>query len=323
MGRDMQVYRQWEILHRLSDGSVTRQELAQTFDVSLKTIKRDVEMLELHFPIQMERQSNDIVYSFIPGYKLPGIWFTPREVASLLIGRQAIQQSLKGTPHHHAFLSILNKVERLHRSAQCRAELRLPEVYQSDFATPRVHADVQEELLYAAAEQKCVRIRYFTASRNSESERVVEPFMVRLTIHGLHLIAYCRENRDFRYFTINRILSLKVLDESFEPEQRRFNLQQFLKESFGGVRREPILHVRLLIREPTSFWAQDLHYHPTQQICEVEGGIELSFDAGGLEAIARRVVGLGPDCEILEPECLKKTVAQYIQQLLKKYEPIL
>lgn len=77
------------------------------------------------------------------------------------------------------------------------------------------------------------------------------------------------------------------------------------------------MHLR--IREPTAHWARERFFHRTQQITEHEGGIELRFRAGAPAAIAARVLGLGPDCEVLAPESLRRKVAKRARAISQLY----
>lgn len=321
MGRNDLITRQWEILIRLSRGPTTRKSLQDEWHVSRETIKRDMDVLSLLFPITEERCGNEITYSFVDDYDFPGVWFTPEEMASLLLGKEIILQALEGLPHQDAFRSLLQKVESMQKGTTMRTMRELPEVFRSDFSPPERHNHFQEQLVEAALDQRKVKINYFSAHSQKESERVIEPYVLRLSVHGLHLIAYCHKRKDIIFFNINRIKALVVLDDTFDLEKMSFDLKRYLEESFGGLRSHPIHEVKLFIKKPTSDWAKELVYHPTQQIHETKEGIELSFRAGGMNAIVRQVVSLGPDCEVRSPDILREEVKTYLKETLANYSP--
>lgn len=320
MARNEQLDRQWSILLRLQSSPAYKQELVQEFGVTARTIRRDLDTLSLHFPITDQRIGGEILYKLKAGYKPPGVWFTPRELSVLYFSREVLGEAIKGTSYEADLESLLEKVGRTQDNATRRASQELPQVYQSDFYSPQISTENVESLIRAAQEQRCVQMRYFTASRGKSSERIVEPFVIRLTIQGLHLIAYCQNRQEFRNFAINRIEEHSILKETFQPADRRFDLERYLEESFGGLRSDPVQTIKMIIRYPTAHWAKSLLYHPTQKITEVPGGIELKFRSGGESAIVRRAIGLGPDCQIIEPTYLRQKVLDMLHQIANNYE---
>lgn len=317
MARGDQLLRQWSILDRLSAGPRSRRELAEGLGVSLKTIARDIEALSL-FPISEERDGVDVVYRLVHG-AAPRVRFEPDEVAALLLGRDVVLGAVAGTPYAAAVASALAKLELLQRDRVDRERRRLPDVFRSSFEPPRVRADLQERLLAAALARRRVWLRYFTAERGARSERVVEPYLLRLHPHGLDLIAYCHERRDFLVFHVGCIEALRVCDDGFDPAARSLDLERFLATSFDGRRGAPELDVCLRVRWPTAAWARDHFYHSTQQVRELGDGVEIRFRAGAPEAIAARVLGLGPDCEVVAPEALARLVAERAAAIAARY----
>lgn len=317
MARGDQLLRQWSILDRLSAGPCSRRELAERLGVSLKTIARDIEALSL-FPIAEERDGIDVVYQLVHG-AAPRVRFEPDEVAALLLGKPLVLAALADSPYAAAVASALAKLELLQRDRADRGRRRLPDVFLSSVDPPRVRAELQERLLAAALERRRVWLRYFTAERGAHSERIVEPYLLRLHPHGLDLIAYCHLRRDFLAFHVGCIEALRVCDDTFDPAARAFDLERFLAGSFDGRRGAPELDVCLRVRMPTAAWARDQFYHPTQRLRELDDGIEIRFRAGAPEAIAARVLGLGPDCEVVEPELLARLVADRAAAIAERH----
>lgn len=317
MARGDQLLRQWSILDLLSGGPRSRRELSERLGVSLKTVARDIEALSL-FPIAEERDGIDVVYQLIHG-AAPRVRFEPDEVAALLLGRTTVLAALAGSPYAAAVASALGKLELLQRDRVERGRRRLPEVFLSSFDPPRVSADHQDRLLAAALERRRVWLRYFTPERNARSERIVEPYLLRLHPRGLDLIAFCLKRSEFLTFNVSCIEALRVCEDTFDPAARAFDLEHFLRTTFDGRRGSPEIDVRLRVRLPTAAWARALFYHPTQQMRELDDGVEIRFRAGAPEAIAARVLGLGPDCEVIEPELLARLVADKAAAIVSNY----
>jgi len=319
MSRGDQLFRQWSILCRLSSGRRSRRQLADELGVSLKTVSRDILSLSV-FPIAEEREGIDVFYELIRGARTPSVRFTPEELVALLLSEPTIVDALEGSPYAGAVTGALAKVDLLYQESAARGRARLPEVFQSSFLKPTVRADLQERLHAAALERRLLRLVYYTAEHQRQSERIVEPFFLHLHPHGLHLIAYCRERLDFLYFSVNCIESIEILGETFAPEERAFDLKAFLATVFDGRRGTPIVDVHLRVKDPTARWARDHFYHSTQELTPIEGGVEIRFRSGAPEAIAARVLSLGPDCEVLRPRSLAESVARKASEIMALYE---
>ena len=97
------------------------------------------------------------------------------------------------------------------------------------------------------------------------------------------------------------------------------DIAAFLETIFDGRRGLPILDVRLRVREPTASWARERYYHPTQELDDVDGGVEIRFRAGAPGAIVARVLSLGPDCEVVAPASLRRAVAARARELAARY----
>lgn len=175
------------------------------------------------------------------GARTPQVRFDPDEVAALLLARKTLLAALDGSPHARAIGSALAKIELLQEGCSYRGRRGLPDVFQSSFDHAPRHAEFRDVLIEAALARHCVRLRYFTAEREAESERVVEPYHVHHDPHGLHLIAYCLQRRDFLYFSIHRVRAVEVLDLGFDPTTRPLDLDAFLASTFDGRRGPPSL----------------------------------------------------------------------------------
>ncbi len=320
MARGDQIYRQWSVLTDISKARCSRRDLAERYGVTLKTITRDIDTLS-QFPIVEEREGIDVYYSCLASVRAPHISLDAQEISALILGKESALQALDTAPFQDAFRSALDKVERLQQDRAFREARALPQIYQTHFAGPTIRVEHQEQLLEAALSQKRVWIRYFGAFKQSVSERVVEPIFLHAHPYGLHLIAYCLKREGFANFNVNLIEALKVLDESFSLEDRVFERDAFLQTGFDGQYTLPVLDVRLRISPPTAHWAKDRFFHATQEIIELQdGAVEVRFRAGGQQAIVARILGLGADCEVLQPQTLRAQVRQQAQKICARYE---
>lgn len=323
VARGDQLVRQWSILHRLRSGRVSRRELAQEFEVSRKTIQRDIDALSL-FPITEEHEGIEVFYGLLEGSQTPGVWFEPEELSALFFAREMVLKALEGTPFRDSFVALLSKLESAQKGQTHRTLRRLPEVFQVFSAGQRTKRSIPskmlQDLLQAALSYKVVWMRYYASHRQEMTERHIEPFVLYQSPHGFRLIAHCRLRDDIRLFNINQIRELHVEDATFDIESRRFDLEEYLSESYNDMRSPPIIDVVLHIRFPSAHWSKERIFHVSQEIEEVEDGIIVRFRAGGMPAIAASVMGIGPDCRVLSPPALQDMVLKRARAFASHYE---
>ena len=179
----------------LRSPGVTAPELAERFEVSRRTITRDMEALcRAGVPI-VSRQGAGGGFSVQSGYRVPDDLFTRQELRTLLAAAQGVD-SLSGGEN------------------AARLRSRVPEGeadwIEIDLAgqSPRIK-QLFPQLRDAILAESCVRIAY--CGRESAVTRVVEPHRLVCKWGGWYLIAWCRLRRDFRLFKLARIERCETL----------------------------------------------------------------------------------------------------------------
>jgi len=317
MARGDQLIRQWKILQLLQAGPKSRAEIARDFGVNPKTILRDVEEVLIHlFPIRVEKDTNIVFYHYIRQPDLPVPAFSLEEREALVMGRELLEDALKGLPFAPAFQSAMNRIVRTQIEQHRRQKEELPQIYHSDFAIPEEETSFQRSLEQAAVERRAVKITYMTRSRMEEVERVVEPLILHLSVRGLQFIAFCRLRRKVLVFAVRSIKKLQLLDETFEPGMHRSELEHYLYDSFDGYREGEVKRIHFIVRGECATWAGHRHYHATQKIEELDdGSVSIQFEACGEKAILRRILMFGADCEVIAPISLKNAHAKMIKKM--------
>ncbi|MGN6420304.1 MAG: helix-turn-helix transcriptional regulator, partial [Pseudobacter sp.] len=101
------------LTHLQSKRRVTAQEIADRFNISLRTVYRDVKALdESGVPVIGEAGSG---YSIMEGYRLPPVMFSQQEANALLIGGKLAEKLTDGSVRQH-FEAALFKVKAVLRS---------------------------------------------------------------------------------------------------------------------------------------------------------------------------------------------------------------
>ncbi|WP_062058414.1 helix-turn-helix transcriptional regulator [Aquimarina longa] len=219
-------------LHRLtailvklqSKKIVLAAELANKFEVSLRTIYRDMQALtDAGVPIGAEAGTG---YYLVDGYSLPPIMFTEKEANALLTASKIINtnndQSLI-----NEYQEAIDKVIAVLKSTQ-KEKLKILE--QRVFTYNREHVKSSNSLSIiqqAITDYRVLEIEYSTASQEY-SKRLIEPLGVYFTNNTWIMIAHCRLRNDYREFRTDRILSLIETHEVFSSQH--FSLEEYYKK---------------------------------------------------------------------------------------------
>lgn len=226
------------LTHLQSKKLVTAQQIAERFHISLRTVYRDIKALEESgVPVLGEAGHG---YSVMEGYRLPPVMFTQEEASALLFSSKLAEQLTDSSVRKHLDAALF-KIKAVLRT--CDKEHL--ENLDSRIQVFRYQGQMNDEdshsltvLQKALADQKTVRLEYFSAYNESKTTRIVEP--TGLCYYGMnwHLIAWCRLRSDYRDFKLSNINSLQIKDESYEHKDhqslteyiQRFTRQNELRE---------------------------------------------------------------------------------------------
>jgi predicted DNA-binding transcriptional regulator YafY len=204
---------------------LTASELASKFSVSNRTIYRDIKALEqAGVPILTEDGKG---YALMEGYRIPPVMFTESEANALITAEQLILKN-KDASFVKEYSEAINKIKSVLRSnTKEKANLL------SNRVVFRQNTDNDRTSNYLSALQLALtnfnlsKIKYYSIETNQTTERIIEPFAIYSTQENWLLIAFCRLRKDFRAFRLDRIQSLNVLTDKFEPH--KITLQEYFE----------------------------------------------------------------------------------------------
>jgi len=214
---------------------LTATSLAYTYNVSIRTIYRDIRTLEKSgIPIITEEGKG---YSLMEGYQLPPVMFTENEANALITAEQLIRKN-KDASLVENYSNAITKIRSVLRSSQKEKTNLLTQRIQF-----RVNSDNEKSSEYLMAIQTAItdfqllKIVY-RSLQNERTERIIEPFAIYSTQENWLLIGFCRLRKDFRAFRIDTIQKLNVQNEIFEPHdmtlEKYFELCREKYESSSG-----------------------------------------------------------------------------------------
>ena len=215
---------------------VTASNLAKKYTVSIRTIYRDMRTLEQSgVPIVTEEGKG---YSLLDTYTIPPIMFTEEEANALVTAGHIITKN-KDASLSKYYDKAVTKIKSVLRTNQ-KVDLE----YISNRIQVRDNTGVEKtsenliQLQTALAKKQLVHIHYHPLD-DKYSQRNIEPFALFTTQGNWVLIALCRTKNAYRYFRLDRITTLSLLPQFFEPHQ--LSLQQY----FDACRKtwQPLTHL--------------------------------------------------------------------------------
>ena len=195
--------------------------LAEKFNVSVRTIYRDIRALEqAGVPIITQDGKG---YSLMEGYRVPPVMFTEAQANALITAEQLVLQN-KDTSFIKDYTEAIEKVKAvLKYSIQDKANLLSERVRFDQNNNRERNSSHLSDLQFAMTNFWLTKIKY-TNEQNKTTTRLIEPFALLSTENWL-LVAYCRSRKEFRFFRLDRINKLEILTDKFEPH--KMTLQEY------------------------------------------------------------------------------------------------
>lgn len=202
---------------------LTATELAKKYDVSIRTIYRDIRKLEeAGIPVYSIEGKG---YSLVDNYTVAPVQFTEKQANALITAQHIISKS-KDASFINDFDDALTKIKSVFRtSIQEKSELLNDKLYVFNWEYEELSSDALSEIQLAITNFNYVKINYQKVNESSLSLRKIEPCAMYSTNNKWILIAYCHLRKDMRAFRIDRIQHFKILPDTFED--RKFSLQDY------------------------------------------------------------------------------------------------
>lgn len=296
----------------LEKKKVSAPELAREFEVSVRTIYRDIETInQAGLPIVTYPGANGGI-SILDSYKADKRLFTPKDVAMLLMALGSVRTSFSSGEVARAITKIKGLVPEYDRKAM---EMRADQI--SIDLTPWsgnvASMSVLEAVQLALRESLLLHFTYQDRNRQ-KSIRRIEPYRLILKRTNWYIGGYCLERQAIRLFKISRMSNVAAGSELFVP--RPVDMDSFVNPDFtDGACMPGVLRISVTGRETIlELFGDDALTQETDTSWIAR--IPLSDNEQGYSFIA----GLGLGCEVLEPVSFRRKVRKYLEEALKAYD---
>ena len=196
---------------------ITATTLADKFNVSVRTIYRDIRALEQSgVPIITEDGKG---YSLMEGYRIPPVTFTESEANALITAEQFVLKN-KDASFIKDYTEAISKIKSvLRQSTKENANLLSDRIAISQNNSYDRTSNYLSALQLALTNFNLTTIDYQKLETEETTTRIIEPFALLSTQENWLLVAWCRLRKAFRLFRLDRIKNLQIQNERFEPHK--------------------------------------------------------------------------------------------------------
>ena len=297
------------IILLLQGGRRTAGEIARRFEVSKRTVFRDIEALcEMGVPIVTESGTYG-GYTLMPDYSLAPLQLTMREALLLRLALSSVSQ-LADTPFKQERESLLAKMQALIPTRHQQDTERLMQTIQLDVPERNYAVPFIEQLLESARTGQWLRISYRSARQ--ASQQTILPRRLYSASGFWYCEAYSLERREERTYRVDRFVEVSVIQPPERIESPRSELPY-------GHPSHPEVRIQLTARG-ILMMERDRHLGEAIQPHGEEGGL-LCFRCPPAEYdwLVRTLLNLGPEAEVLAPDTLRHLVRQAALDIAHRY----
>lgn len=301
------------VLELQAKGWQRAEDLAARFEISKRTIYRDMEALsESGVPVLSVPGQG---YALVEGYFLPPLTFSADEALILLLGGGFMANNFDAE-YRRAAQTAVSKIEAV-LSDDLRAEVDYLR-RSLRFINPGA-ANVPENLLpirRAIIQRRTVQFDYHARAVDDGGEakttRSADPYALINADNRWYMVAYCHLRHDVRNFRVERIEHIQVLRRAF-ARPATFDIQMLQA-------RPREVTVKALFDRSVGRWVQEEQAYYLGSVEDRPDGLLVTLHVWREEDVLPWLLGWGSRVRVLEPESLRERIRQEAKALLDSYE---
>jgi len=304
-----------------SGGFPNASTLARKFEVSTKTIHRDIDFMRDRMELPIDYNAAKFGYFYYQDVQaFPTMQITEGELVALLIAEKALEQ-YRGTNFEKPLLSAFHKMEEMLPDT---ISLNLSDWEQTisfrTTAEPIINLEIFDTLSQATAKHQRLRLEYRKPGSRVAEPRLIDPYHLANINGEWFLFAHDHDRDDIRTFVPARMKSVETTGESFKPP-KNFSVEQRLRDSFGVHSGKGDYRVKIRFDALAADYIREKRWHPSQKLKELKNGeLELALKLSSLDEVQRWVMTWAGRARVLEPPELIAAVTEAARQLALAHE---
>jgi predicted DNA-binding transcriptional regulator YafY len=302
------------LIHLQSKKIVKAEEIADRFEISIRTVYRDVKaLMEAGVPIGSEAGTG---YFIVDGYHLPPVIFNQEEAGALLMAGKLVERMTDPSVRKsfesalYKIKSVLNADERdsLETLQQSVEIVDWPRGASTDFPNNFL-TDIQK----AIVGQEVLSIDYHSGV-HEVTHRELEPIGIHYYSGGWHLIGWCRLRSGYRDFRADRIKQLKPTGHHFD-KRNLISLQEYLQTLVEANR--DLLKAVVIFDKSIFRYRRYIYGHTSEE--DLGDKVRMTFLMSNFDWLARWLLSFGNAVVIEEPESLQGQMLKLVEEVREHY----
>lgn len=304
----MKLERLISIIFKLLNHEIlSASRLADEFQVSSRTIYRDIEAIcAAGIPV-VSYQGTNGGFGIIQGYKFDKSLIGSNDILSLI----TVLSSLSSVFEDKTVEQTIERLKVLDNNSKSNTLL-------VDLQSHRTEPDSLTNLRKAILDNRVVRFEYVN-NKNEFTSRELEPVHLHYKFRNWYLYGYCRERCDYREFRVSRMMNIAVTQEKF---QQHHQMKEELTDSNCKLEGFEDVVIRV---QPNSLAEVLDQFQNSSKVIHRDGSMTVTLSvyrplsAGWLESI---LLSFGSGVKVIKPVELQSGLIDEAQKIIKMYEDV-
>lgn len=308
----MRVDRMISIIMTLLDKKrISAQQLADMYEVSLRTIYRDIDAIDLAgIPIRSTPGVGG-GFEIMPKYKVDKNVFSTTDLSTILMGLSGVSSMMQGDEMKHALAKVKSFIPE---DSAKDIELKVNQIH-IDLNSWMGNKSIQQylEIIKVALEEKKLLSFEYANQHGIMTIRTIEPYQLVLKSNHWYCHGYCLKRKDFRLFRLSRISNLKMKKKVFIP-------REYQKPQLDFTGTLETMQTKIKIRIHKSIMDRVLDYCPYEDFTLDGEHYIVNFPFIENDYYFDILLGFGTKCECLEPLHIRNEMKQRINNMVTIYQ---
>lgn len=291
---------------------ITAKELADKFEVSVRTIYRDIESINMAGIPVISYSGNNGGYGIMENYKLNHQLLTLNNLFSILSALNGINSTFEDMELESSIEKLRNLIPQ-DQSQQLNLHLEQIIIDMPAWAITPKQKQMIKTIRMAISKSSCIILEYRNYS-NDISKRQIEPMSLIFKGYTWYLFAYCHLKSDFRVFRISRIIDLRVEDTEFTRRNRSYHEIEAISKAY-----EEMTSVTLKFSPLVRSRVEDI-FNDNKIEIQKSGELVVTAEFPDKEWLITLILSFGEHVEVLGPKQVRDTIISRVNLMYKKYQ---
>lgn len=296
------------VTYLLNRDVVSCKDLSEKFEVSERTIQRDIDTINLAgIPIISLRGVNG-GYKIMDSFKLSKQTSNDKDLKSIALALRSLNSALED----QNISTVLEKVVSV-SNQESSPKMNV------DFSVAKENKNIVQYIkIINQGINKKLKIKFsYTNSEGQSSSKITEPVLLQFKWYSWYLVAYNTKNERYQIFKLVRMKSLELTDSEFYTIHN-YDENLFDKLMINDNRK----YINIYFKCNKNIISKVSEYLPATKVKKEFGSyyeLELSVPENEHMWFAM-LLSFGDDIEIISPDILKKRIIEHSKKIIDKYK---